>query len=140
MSTAPFTRLSKIDALATVLERLDLDLADRAGGQRVEVVDAGDDLTFARTQPAPQRARRERLVVGDAQAHAHAAALVDVVARSRELAERGDDLAEVLGHRDRRGLADRQRARLLAHDLVLDLGVERVVGADLRAEAILERA
>src|SRR5690606_29234680 len=126
-------------SLATVLERFDLDLADRARGERVEIVDAGDDLALAGPEPTTERVGRERLVVRHRQPDTDAAALVDVVAGPRELAERGDDLTEVAGHAHRGELADRQRLRLLAHDLVLELGVEWVVGADLRPETILER-
>ena len=49
--------------LAPVVERLDLDLADRAGGERVEVVDAGDDRPLPGPQPAAQRVGGERFVV-----------------------------------------------------------------------------
>ena len=55
-----------------------------------------------------------------------------------QLAERGDDLLHVVGqvHGD---VADRAGPRLLAHDGHLGLDVERVVRADLAAEAILQR-
>ena len=114
--------------------------------ERVEVVDAGDDRPLAGTQAPPQRVRRQRLVVADAEADADAAALVDLVARPGEVAERGDDLGQVVGHDDldlTERAADRgrhvERHRLLQHDRHLGRDVERVVRADLAAEAVLQR-
>ena len=51
-------------ALAALLERLDLDLAPRAGGQRVEVADTGHDVALAGPQPTAQRVGRQHLEVG----------------------------------------------------------------------------
>ena len=109
------------------------------GDERVEVAHPGHDLGLAVAQRAARGVGDERLVVGDRQAHRHAGALVDVRRAAGLLAHLGHDL----GH-ERRAPATlrpsaRERPRLLLDDVHLELGVERVVRADLRAEAVLQR-
>ena len=89
-------------------------------------------------QAATQGVGADDLVVGDRQAHAHPAALVDVRARPRQLADRADHLGEVVRHLHVDAV-DGARPSLLAHDVHLRGHVERVVGADLAAEAVLQR-
>ena len=82
--------------------------------------------------------RRHDLVVRHRQADADAAALVDVGAGPGEVADRRDHLGEVLRH-PHVDAADRWRAGLLLDDVELRRHLERVVGADLAAEAVLQR-
>ncbi len=56
----------------------------------------------------------------------------------RELRDLGHDLRHEVGHRHLEP-GGRERARLLIDDGHLELGLERVVRADLRTEAVLER-
>ena len=88
--------------LATLFERLDLDLAAGAGGERVEVVDAWHHRALAGAEAAAEGVGGERLVVADAEPHADTRPLVDVAARPGEVAERGHHIGEVLGHASRR--------------------------------------
>ena len=124
--------------LAPVVDGLELDLARGARDERVEVAHARHHLGLAVAQRPPGRVGDQRLVVGDREPHRHARALVDVRRAARLLAHLGDDL----GH-ERRHLhvepVGAERPRLLLDDRGLELGVERVVRADLRAEAVLER-
>ena len=98
--------------VAALLERLDLDLAAGRRGERLEVADPRHDDVLAGAQAAPQRVGAEHLEVADRQADADAAALVDLVAGPSHLAERGDDLLQVVGHADLHVADRRGRAPL----------------------------
>ena len=125
--------------LAAVVERLDLDLARRRRGERVEVGDARHDLALAVRERAPRprwrRASRssrstsradtpERwFTCGERRASWLISATISVM-------NSGTRHLQPLGV---------ERPRLLLDDRHLELGLERVVRADLRAEAVLER-
>ena len=125
--------------VAALLDGLDLDLAGRRRRQRLEVADPRHDLGLAVDQRPPGGVGHQRLEVGHGEAHRHARALVDVRALAGQLAERGDDLDHVARAR-RRGRPRPRAARAsCTRDVDLDVDLERVVGADLGAEAILQR-
>ena len=124
--------------LATVVDGLELDLARGARHQRVEVADAGHDLGLAVAQGAASGVGDQRLVVGDREPHRHAGPLVDVRGTAGLLAHLGDDLGHERRHLHVEAVGG-ERARLLLDDRGLELGVERVVRADLRSEAVLQR-
>lgn len=63
-------------ALAAVVHGLELDLALRGGGQRVEIAHVGHHEGLAGAQRPAHRVRHERLVVGDREAHRDAGVLV----------------------------------------------------------------
>ena len=87
---------------------------------------------------APQRVGDERLVVGDRGAHGNPGALVHVRRAAREAGDLGDDLLHVA--RDPQlapGRADVDA--LLGDDVQFLVDVARVVRADVRAVAVLER-
>ena len=118
--------------LAALLAGLELDLAAEHVDRGLEVDDPGDRLVLALRGGAVQRGRRDRLGAGDREPGADARALVDRAGLAQVAGEPGQDLDEVVRH-----LGD-QVGLLPDHgDLVLELG--RVVGADLRAEPVLER-
>ena len=118
--------------LPALLAGLELDLAAEHVDGRLEVDDPGDGVLLALADGAVQGRRRDGLGARDGEPRAHAGALVDRAGLAQRAGEAGQDLDEVVGHgRDEVGLLPDDR------DLVLDL--ERVVGADLRAEAVLER-
>ena len=98
----------------------------------------GHRLGLAEPQRAADGGGYERLLVRDAQAHRHARVLVHPRAAAGELADPRDDLGHELGdlEPDARGLED---PGLLFDDRELGLEVLRVVRADPRPEAVLER-
>ena len=124
--------------LAPLLHGLDLDLALRGGHDRGEVAHARDDHVAAGAQRAAERVRHHALVVRDREAHRYAAALVHERAAPRELADADDRALDEPRHDDRRPTSA-GRVDLVAHDAQLGVGVARVVRADLRAEAVLQR-
>ena len=92
----------------------------------------GDRLVLALAGGPVQRGGGDGLGAGDREAGRDAGALVDRVGLAQGAGEPGQDLDQVVGHLgDQAGLLPDHR------DLVIELG--RVVGADLGAEAVLER-
>jgi hypothetical protein len=125
-------------AVAAVVEGLDLDLARGGAGQGVEVGHPGHDLGLAGAQGPAGSVGDEGLEVGDGEPHRHTRALVDVRALAGQVAEGGHDLGHVVGDVDLDPWC-LERTGLLLGDLDLDVDVEGVVGADLGAEAVLQR-
>ena len=96
---------------------------------------------LAQPDRALERGRFEDLGVRDGHADADAAALADVGGATGEVGQLGDELLHERRHdhgRDRRRSGSK-RVRLLADDRHLVLERPRVVGPDLRPEAVLER-
>ncbi len=107
--------------------------------RELEVADAGHGVGLAQTQRPAHGVGRQGLVVGDAEAHRDARALVDVRALAGQLGELGHDLGHEVGDLDPGpALGADGRPRLLVDDGELGVGVLGVVGADLGAEAVLE--
>ena len=110
----------------------------------VDAASASRSLTRGTTSFSPRRsARRAALAtsvswLANDEPHRHAGALVDVRLWRARWRQRGHDLGHVVGHRDAQA-GGVERPGLLAHDRHLGLDVERVVRADLRAEAVLQR-
>ena len=118
--------------LATLLAGLELDLAAEHVDGGLEVDDAGHRLVLALGGRAVQRRRCDGLGTGDREPRAHARALVDGLRLAQLAGEAGQHLEQVGRH-----LGDEVGLLLDDGDLLLDLA--RVVGADLRTEAVLER-
>src|SRR2546425_11389932 len=127
------------DALfARLADRLELDLAGRAGDDRRQIREARDDHGLAEPQRALERRRDEVLVVRDRDADGHAGALRDLRAAAGELGDLAKDLAHVRRRDDLQLLVDELHP-LLLHDVELYRQLLRVVGADLGAETVLQR-
>ena len=125
-------------AVVAVLPGLELDLARGGRGQRGQVADARHRLALPGAQRPAQRAGGEVLVVRGGQPDRDAAALIDLRMAARDMRELGDDLLHEAGDGDRdRHVVERHALLLGDGDLVVEGA--RVVGADLRAEAVLER-
>ena len=124
--------------VAALFEGLDLDLPHHRRGERVEIADARRDVLLAVAERAACGVGDHHLVVRDGEPHRHAGPLVDVGARPGQVGQRGDDLGHVVGHRDANALG-LERHRLRQRDRHLGVDLERVVGADLRPEAVLQR-
>ncbi len=119
--------------LAALLARLELDLAAEHVDRGLEVDGACDRIVLALPAGAVDGGGRDGLGPGDREPGADAAALVDRARLAQGAGEPGEDLDQVVGHvGDEVGLLADDR------DLVVELG--RVVGADLGAEAVLERS
>ena len=125
--------------VASLLDGLDLELAGGGRGQGVEVGDAGHHVGLAVDEGAARGVGDEGLEVRDGEPDRHARALVDVGAAPGELRQLGHDLGHVRGHHDL-DPGRLERTGLLQGDGDLGLDVERVVGADLGAEAVLQRS
>ena len=129
----------ELPALVGVLE---LDLARATPGTT-----AGRSQTRATASCSPvdrgpaHRGRGDRLHRGDREPGRDAGALVDLRRLPDRPGEPGDDLEQVVGHDRRRvGAVDVPDQRRLLRDQRQLVGeVERVVGAHLGAEAVLER-
>ena len=93
-------QLGEQDLLAALLEGIDLHLALGRGDQSLEVADPGDRLGLAGAQRPAQGVGHQGLVVGDAEAHRHPGALVDVGALAGQVAELGHHLGHEPGHLD----------------------------------------
>ena len=129
-------------AVLPVGHRLDLDLAGGGAHERFQVADPGHDVPLAPLQRPASGVGRERLGVGDGHAHRHARALVDLAAGTGHMAEGGHDLGHEVGQRHDHALAHLgqvQRAGLRRRDVHLGVDIERVMGAYLGAEAVLQR-
>ncbi len=124
--------------LARVTERLQLDLARGGRHQGAEVAHARRGVRLAEADGPLERAGDEVLVVADAHTHGDAGALADLAGLAREVRQLGDDLLHVLGRRRVHAVGREGRA-LGLHDRDLVRHAPRVVGADLRAETVLER-
>ena len=128
---APGEQLQGLLLLA-LLADVELDLAAQGRHHAGEVADARDRVVLAREgRPSHGRAG-EGLDAGDGEPGGHAAALVDGRGLAHLAGEAGDDVEQVAGH-------DRVDARLLPDELGLGLEADGVVGADLGAEAVLQR-
>ena len=114
------------------------------GDDRAEVGDARRGERLAEADGALQGGGLEHLHVGDRHADRHARALADLRRAARQVGQLGDDLLHERRHDDvgRRASPSDSAAEallLLADDRRLVLEGARVVGPDLRAEAVLER-
>src|SRR5262249_44856002 len=124
--------------LAGVAERLQLDLPRGGRHQGTEVADARRGVDLAQADRALERARGEIFVVADADPYRHAGTLTDLRGLAGQVRELGDDLFHVLGRRPAHTIGGERRAfRLHDGDLVGE--PPRIVRADLRPEAVLER-
>ena len=119
---------------------LELDLADGRGDDRAQVGDARRADRLAEPDSALECGRLEDLGVRHGHPDAHPGPLADLGRPTGEVGQLGDELLHE-GRDDDRGLAflDREAVLLLADDRHLVLERPRVVGPDLRAEAVLER-
>ena len=116
----------------TLLERLELDLALHGRDQERQIRDARNDILLAIANRAPERVRKDSLVIRDGDSHRHARPLGDVRRLTRLTGHLGDDFLHELGNR--RPVLAHVRARVLqSHDPDLLLEGERIVRADLRS-------
>jgi hypothetical protein len=124
--------------LAGVAEALHLDLAAGGGHDRAEVADPRGGHRLSEADGPLERAGEQVLVVADRHPHRDPGALADLGGAPGQVGDLGHQLLHELGAA---GLHARvgvgRPLRLHDRDLVLDLA--RVVGADLGAEAVLER-
>ncbi len=120
-------------ALAALLAGLELDLAAEHVDRGLQVDDPGDRLVLALRRspgaaPPPRRSRRRRSRTGRETPERWSTAL----RLAQRPGEAGQDLDEVVGY-----VGDQVRLLPDHGDLVVEL--DRVVGADLGAEPVLER-
>src|SRR6266496_3543680 len=124
--------------LAGISNRLQLDLAAGRRQQRRQVAHARRHLALAVADRTAQGVGLEALEVADRDADADARALRDVRAAAGEVGNLGDDLLHV-GRHDGLELSGPEVAPLLLHDVDLVRDRLRVVGPNLRTEAVLQR-
>ncbi len=124
--------------IASLVERLDLDLATRRRRQGLEVNDARNGSAGTGAQGTSDRVGDHDLEVRDRETHRHAGPLGDVLATTSGMGNRSDDLGHERRHGEIEALADGD-VGLLLDDGDLGLDIEWVVRADLAAEAILQR-
>src|SRR6185436_15027413 len=122
---------------AAVAEGLQLDLAAGRRDDGPEFAHARGDLALVEPDGALERIGEQVLPVADADPHRYARALANLGRLARQVRQLGHDLLHV---RRRHVLeAGRWELRELGlHDGDLVLEPPRIVGADLRAEAVLE--
>ncbi len=119
---------------------LELDLADRRGDDRAEVRDARRADRLAEADRPLERGRLEHLGIGDRDADADPGSLADLGRAPGEVGQLGDQLLHERRHDNGRdAILGREAVLLLADDGHLVLERPRVVGPDLRPEAVLER-
>ena len=118
--------------LAPLLTGGELQLAAQHRGHGVEVDGPGDGARLPRDRRATQGRGRDRLRGGHREPGRHTGRLVDRGRLAQVSGEPGDDLDQVPRH-----VGDECGLLLDERDLVAHL--ERVVGADLGTEAVLER-
>ena len=118
--------------LASLLAGLELQLAPQHVDHGGEVDHAGDRLALTEDRRAVPRRRGDGLGRRDREPGGHARALIDRLRFAQVSGEPRQDLQQVVGHR-------RGKVRLLRDDGDLGRERQRVVGADLGAEPVLER-
>ena len=119
-------------ALAALLAGLELDLAAEDVDGGLEVDGSRHPDFFVLTRRAVQRGRGDRLRAGDREPRGHAGTLIDGIRLAKIAGEPRQHLEQVRGDGG-------DEVGLLADDRDLLLDRLRVVGADLRAEAVLQR-
>src|SRR5581483_2450270 len=124
-------------AFASFLESFDLDLAECGRGDRVQVVHPRDGFGFRKTHGTLECRRGDGLRVADGQAHRNTGALVDLRRAARLVRELRNDVLHIAREPDRNVGLDLMRFEL--DDLYFVADRLRVVRADLRAKAVLER-
>ena len=118
--------------LAALLTGLELQLAAQHVDHRAEVDHARHRVLLAEDRRAVPRRSGDRLRRRDREPRRHTRTLVDRRRLTQVAGEAREDLQQVLRHLGR-------ELRLLADDADLGVQLQRVVGADLRAEAVLQR-
>ena len=117
---------------ATLLTGLELQLPAQHVDHGAQVDNPRHRLVLAEQCAAMTCRRGHRLGSGDGEACRHTGALIHRARFAEITGEAGDDLQQVLGHL-------RREMGLLADDTNLGIELTGIVGADLGAEAILER-
>ena len=118
--------------LPALLAHLELDLAQQGGQHHVEIADPGDRVRISRPGGAAERRAGHGLGGGDTEPGGHAGALVDRGRLPQLVGEMGQHLEQMitdLGH----------QLGLLAEQCDLLVQLDQIVGADLRAEPVLQR-
>src|SRR5579875_1214158 len=118
--------------LAAFLADLEFHLSADRVDDRWKVADAGDRLGLTGERGASQRGRRDGFRAGYRETRRYPGALIDGTGFPDKPGEAGDDFEEVQRHGS-------GQVSLLDDEVDFVAQSERVVGANLRIEAVLER-